>query len=100
MRVIEEFGHKGGKAFILENYPTELKEIYEVISRVDLFKYRTKVSKEKTMPGKMLYSPIQLNNAFKTEFKSLGWSSGKNNWIILPFGNGAFREMNFIPSSS
>ncbi len=69
MRVIEEFDHKGGRAFISGRFPKELEEIYEIISRVDLSKYKTKVSKEKTMPGQMLYSPIELNKAFKKEFE-------------------------------
>ncbi len=96
MRVIDEYDHKGGKRYISENFPIELKEIYDVISRVDLSKYRTKASREKTMPGKMLYSPIELNKSFKKEFESLGWSSNQQNRIVLPFGNGAFREMDFI----
>ncbi len=96
MRVVEEFDHKGGKEFISEKFPRELEEIYEVISRVDLSKYRTKVSKEKTMLGKLLYSPTELNEAFKREFESLKWSSHEQNRIYLPFGNGAFREMDFI----
>ena len=96
MRVVEEFDHKAGKAFISDKFPKELEEIYEVISKVDLSKYKTKVSKEKTMPGQMLYSPIELNKAFKKEFESFNWSSYKQNRISLPFGNGAFREMDFI----
>jgi len=96
MKVVEEFSHKGGKEFIRDKFPGELDEIYQIISRVDLNSYRTKVSKEKTMPGKMLYSPIELNKAFKREFESLGWSSYRENRIVLPFGNGAFREMDFI----
>ena len=96
MRVVEEFDHKAGKAFISGKFPKELEEIYEVISRVDLSRNKTKVSKEKTMPGQMLYSPIELNKAFKKEFESFNWSSYKQNRINLPFGNGAFREMDFI----
>jgi len=96
MKVVEEFSHKGGKEFIRDKFPKELDEIYQVISKVDLNSYRTKVSREKTMPGKMLYSPIALNKAFKIEFESLGWSSYEKNRIVLPFGNGAFREMDFI----
>ena len=93
MKVVEEFSHKGGKEFIRDKFPKELDEIYQVISNVDLNSYRTKVSRERTMPGTMLYSPIELNKAFKREFESLGWSSRR---IVLPFGNGAFREMDFI----
>jgi len=96
MKVVEEFSHKGGREFIREKFPREMDEIYQVISKVDLNSYKTKTSREKTMPGKMLYSPVALNKAFKSEFESLGWSSHKRNRIYLPFGKGAFREMDFI----
>ncbi|MGC8574896.1 MAG: BglII/BstYI family type II restriction endonuclease [Thermoplasmata archaeon] len=96
MRVVEEYSHKGGKEFIKLKFPMELKEVYDVISRIDLYKYKTKKSKEKTMLGEMLYSPVELNKAFKVEFEKLGWSSYEKNRIYLPFGNGAFREMDFI----
>jgi len=72
MKVVDEFSHKGGKQFIKNNFPEELNEIYQVISKVNLNSYKIKVSREKTMPGKMLYSPIELNKAFKREFESLG----------------------------
>ncbi|MEM3830063.1 MAG: BglII/BstYI family type II restriction endonuclease [Conexivisphaerales archaeon] len=96
MRVIDYYDHKGGRAFIESRFPEEFKEILEVISRVDLNKYGTKRSKEKTMPGKMLYSHVRLNKAFKAEFESMGWSSYKQNRIMLHFSKRAFREMDFI----
>jgi hypothetical protein len=96
MKVVEEFSHKGGREFIREKFPREMDEIYQIISKVDLNGYKTKTSREKTMLGKMLYSPVELNKAFKSEFESLGWSSHERNRIYLPFGKGAFREMDFI----
>lgn len=96
MKVVEEFSHKGGREFIREKFPREMDEIYQIISKVDLNGYKTKTSREKTMLGKMLYSPVALNKAFKSEFESLGWSSHERNRIYLPFGKGAFREMDFI----
>lgn len=96
MKVVSEFSQKNGKGYIEKYFPNELKEIYEVIKSVDLVEHRTKESKEKTMNGRMLYSPISLNKAYKNEFESLGWSSYKDNRIKLPFGNGAFREMDFL----
>lgn len=45
------------------------------------------------MPGEMLYSPRELNNAYKEKFNERGWF---NHRIQLPWGNGAFREMDFV----
>ncbi len=93
MKVVNEFSQKGGKEFISKNFPTELREVYDVIGSIDLQQFKTKISKEKTMPGQMLYSPPALNRAYKEKFNSLGWHEFR---IKLPFGHGAFREMDFV----
>ena len=90
MKVVSEFSQKNGKEFISREFPHELKEIYKVIESVNLQNFKTKISKEKTMPGQLLYSPSALNWDYKTKFNSLGWYENR---ITLPFGHGAFREM-------
>jgi hypothetical protein len=42
----------------------------------------TKVSKEKTMPGKKLYSPVDLNKAFNEKFNTLGWNESRYQYYI------------------
>ena len=93
MKVVSEYSQKEGKSFIQKHFPDELNEIYGIIEGVILEDFRTKVSKEKTMPGAMLYSPPELNREYKTKFNALGWHEYR---IKLPFGNGAFREMDFV----
>ena len=95
MKVVNEFSQKRGKEYISSHFNLELDEIYQIIESVELESFRTKVSKEKTMPGEMLYSPRELNNAYKEKFNERGWF---NNRIQLPWGNGAFREMDFVKS--
>ena len=93
MKVVSEFSQKDGKAFISREFPNELSEIYEVIEGVNLKDFKTKISREKTMPGELLYSPSELNREYKWRFNNLGWHEYR---IKLPFGNGAFREMDFV----
>ena len=93
MKVVSEFSQKDGKAFISREFPNELKEIYKVIESVNLQNFKTKISREKTMPGQLLYSPSGLNWDYKRKFNSLGWYENR---ITLPFGHGAFREMDFV----
>ncbi len=93
MKVIEEYSQKNGKQYISENFAKELEEVYSVINSVDLSVFKIKVSKEKTMLGDMLYSPPALNKAYKEKFNELGWHEFR---IKLPFGHGAFREMDFV----
>jgi len=112
MIIAGEYSFNGGKEYIEKHYPRLLKEVKTVIKSVDAIAHKNKTSKEKTMPGDMLYSPISLNKAFKEEFaKFKGWASkaepceyptqyytpqykAKNNKRT----SGAFREMDFVKS--
>lgn len=75
MRVVGKYSFNGGKEVVEADYAAELEEICKALGPVDADKYRTKESKEKTMSGKMLYSPGELNKAIKHEFKKYGWNS-------------------------
>ena len=77
MIVVAKYSHKGGEEFIKCNHPNELMEIYNVISSVDAERCKVKISKEKTMTGKVLYSPSALNEEFEKRFRELGWERRK-----------------------
>ena len=78
MKIVGEYSFNGGKEYIEKNFPNLLKEVKKAIKNVDASKHKTKKSKEKTMKGKMLYSPTKLNKTFKAEFTKLkGWSNKK-----------------------
>ena len=66
MTVAGMYSFKEGKAYIEERYPILLREILSVIKSVRANRHITKVSKEKTMPGKRLFNPRALNKSFKT----------------------------------
>lgn len=55
------------------------KEIQDVVRLVDAEKCKTKVSKEKTMKGNILYSPIEMNASFARLLE------GKRQWKINRF---------------
>lgn len=75
MEIIAEFSFKKGKEFIEKHHKAEFQEVRKIISLVDATRLKTKVSKEKTMKGKLLYSPIELNKEFKRLFNERGWES-------------------------
>ena len=77
MEVIAEFSFNNGKKFIEKNHGAEFQEIRDVISSVDASRLKTKRSKEKTMVGRMLYSPKGLNSEFTRQFKNKGWNPVK-----------------------
>src|SRR5574337_670041 len=66
-----------GREVIEDKYKTELNEVVEVITGVDSNQYKGKISEEKTMEGRLLYSPPSLNKAFKLGFGDLGWRNHK-----------------------
>jgi len=96
-----------GEKIIIQKHPHILKEIQEIIDSIDANSYINKESKEKTMPGKMLYSPINLNIAFKKEFIKHGWNTVRipcdypteyytEKYIPKKITGRPFREMDFI----
>lgn len=66
-----------GKEVIGKHHRSELEEVLQVIESVDAENCKTKVSKEKTMRDRVLYSPPALNESFKEQFTSKGWINHK-----------------------
>jgi hypothetical protein len=110
MFIAGRYSFHGGEAFIQQHYPHLLAEIEAIIVSIDAEACKTKASKEKTMPGKMLYSPKALNKAFKAAFARFGWESKKefcdysteyytpryHPTIIKPSNQKPYREMDFL----
>ncbi|MCX6646363.1 MAG: BglII/BstYI family type II restriction endonuclease [bacterium] len=82
MKIIETYSHLNGLEFLLVHKPALWTEIQNVIERVDANKYKTKVSKEKTMPGKLLYSPIDMNAKFKTFLTKAEWEESRVDYWV------------------
>ncbi len=96
-----------GEDIVTSQYSAELEEVKQVIGAVDSTRCRTKTSREKTMPGRNLYSPRALNRAFTREFGRRGWEKHKvqcdysTEYYVPGFApgspsKGAFREMDFV----
>lgn len=64
MKISETYSHLNGLEFLLVHKPHLWQEIQIVIATVDANQCWTKISKEKTMKGRLLFSPIDLNAAF------------------------------------
>ena len=77
MRVVERYSHLNGEEHLLVHHPRLWDEIQAVVKAVDAEKCRTKVSEEKTRRGRRLYSPVDMNKAFKEEFERHGWRGEK-----------------------
>jgi len=101
------YSFNNGAEVVQNKYPHLLTEVEKVITLVNSKKCKTKKSREKTMPGKMLFSPIALNNEFKKLFYDLNWKNIKvkcnypthyysEDYIPKNLNKGAFREMDFV----
>ena len=77
MKIAETYSHLNGLEFLLVHKPKLWGEIQAVIRSVDAHKYKTKVSKEKTMKGKRLYSPIRMNAEFKSQLRAKAWAESR-----------------------
>lgn len=73
MHIVEVYSHLNGEEYLLVHHSKMYTEIKKIISSVDASKFMTKVSKEKTMKGKRLYSPKALNKEFARLFTAAGW---------------------------
>jgi len=58
------------------------KEIVDVIHILNADKFRTKVSKEKTMKGRLLYNPDELNRELKRLFKQKSWNDVRYSYYV------------------
>lgn len=107
MRVAGVYSFNGGGEALKSKFAAELQEVKQIITAVDSTEHKTKVSKEKTMPGRMLYKPGSLNKAFKREFESRNWQKYKvpcqysteyykPDYKPSASPKGAFREVDFL----
>lgn len=75
MRIESTYSHLNGVEWLDVHRPHIWAEIRAAVAAVDATEYRTKVSKEKGMVGKLLYSPEDLNAAVKKQLSERGWES-------------------------
>jgi Restriction endonuclease BglII len=107
MRIAGEYSFNAGARVVSRKYPILLGEIRVAIAAIDANKCKTKVSKEKTMPGDLLFSPVALNKALKAQLKPRNWTPVRvrceySRDFYTPgykpraLNKGAFREMDFV----
>lgn len=77
MRILAQYSFADGRDYINSHFPQLFKEIENAIEKVDASKCLIKESKEKTMRGKILYSPVSLNKKFKEYLFPKGWRNVK-----------------------
>jgi len=100
MRKVYEYSHLGGAEILKVRYPKLETEIDDVIASIKNLK-KSKVSKEKTMPGELLYSPKEINVHFRDAFHAQGYKEIRDTYTIEIPGHpvkisGAFKQVDFV----
>lgn len=107
MKIAGLFSFNKGEEIVSKKYPLLRREVEEVLHLIDASQCKTKESQEKTMPGQLLYSPVELNRQFKTLFYARNWTPVRvkceypscyylNDYVPQELNRGAFREMDFV----
>lgn len=110
MNIAGRFSFNGGLEAVTQHYPGLLSEVEAFIKGVDSTKHKRKKSKEKTMKGQLLYSPVSINKDFKRHFLKQGWSPIRvpcdystshysTGYDPKRLRAGAFREMDFVKNT-
>jgi hypothetical protein len=105
------YSFNGGAEAVSEKYPDLLQEIEAVITGVDAQPCKIKISKEKTMAGQVLFSPVEFNKAFARAFYAFGWKKQRvvcehsiehyeESYKPKAVLRNGFREMDFLKNGS
>jgi restriction endonuclease BglII len=82
LKIEKIHSHLNGHEWLLVHQPKIWEEIERIISKVDANRFKTKVSKEKTMRGKLLFAPKKLNKRLATEFRKSHWSESRTSYWV------------------
>ena len=96
MKIVAKYDFNGGKDAVMKKYRTEFQQIETAIKAIDAAQFKTKVSEEKTMPGRMLFSPGEINKEFKRLLAPTGW---KNHKVSCDYSQGEYLR-GYTPAKS
>ena len=82
MKIAQVYSHLNGLEYMLVRKPELWQEIQQAVKNVDASLAMDKVSREKTMLGKILLSPSKLNQLFKAELSSMGWQEVRHDYFV------------------
>jgi hypothetical protein len=82
MKIAQVYSHLNGVEFLLVHKPKLWAEVRQVVQLVDAHACKTKISKEKGMVGKLLYSPIAMNAKFKGLLRKKKWQESRVSYWV------------------
>ncbi len=82
MTIDQVYSHLNGLEFLMVHRKKLWTEIKDVIKSVDAGSCKTKISKEKTMMGKVLFSPVALNACFRSLLRPKNWEESRVSYWV------------------
>lgn len=82
MKISQKYSHLNGEEYLIVHHKNLYEEIKKTIESINANNFLTKESQEKKFPGKMLYSPIELNKSFNQKFNKLGWRESRYQYFV------------------
>ena len=82
MRISAKYSHMNGEEYLIVHRREIWQEVQDIIAGVDAEICKTKISAESKKRGQLLYSPKDMNSAFKNGFKNQGWSERRNTFWV------------------
>jgi hypothetical protein len=77
VKIAKVYSHLNGLEFLLVHHKKLWDDIQDVIAGVDATACKTKISNEKTMRDKVLFSPVDLNKRFCDLLRGKGWEESR-----------------------
>lgn len=82
MRIVQTYSHLNGLEYLLVHKPALWDEIRTIIQAVDAHALEKKISREKTMAGKELFSAPAMNAAVAAGFHDAGWGESRTGYWV------------------
>lgn len=82
MKISQKYSHLNGEEYLIVHHKQAYEEVISVIESIDANSLMTKESMEKTMKGKMLFSPIAINRSFIQNFRDKGWNEKRYKYYL------------------
>ena len=78
MQIKAIYSHLNGREYLMIHRTALWQEVQNVIADVNAYSCKTKISQEKTMKDRILFSPKDMNKAFYQGFNAAGWQERRN----------------------
>ena len=82
MQIAAKYSHLNGEEYLIVHQNQLWNQVQTVIAQVDAEACRTKRSRETRKRGQLLYSPTDMNAAFKRQFEALGWRQERRSFWV------------------